>query len=794
MQLRHYYIIIVTALCGFCCHGVETKPNSQEALSQAECPRSRHITVGHAPRLQEERPYGPREDVDAATPHTEGDNSAATVITLGEVAVTAIKGGGQLGDAQDATTTITRGEIERLNIANIKQITAIAPNVYMPQYGSRMTSTVYVRGLGARIDQPVVGLNVDNVPIVNKDNFDFDMADIAAIEVLRGPQNILYGRNTMAGLINIYTLSPLNYEGVRAGAGYGTQGTYRAWAGIYQKLGADLGMSLTASATGTDGFWRNSYNDTPVGRERTWSGRWKTAYRPRSNVMVENAAWVSHSRQNGYPYQSVKTGRIDYNDTCYYRRTSVFDGLTVKHNLERVAFSSILSFQYIDDDMTLDQDFLPDSYFNITQRRKEWAVTADFVARGHAGNYRWLGGLYGFGRRGSMHAPVTFLDDGISRLIEAHRNEAIPEYPVRWDTRRFVLGSEFRTPSGGASAYHESEVRLGGWTLTLGLRLDWERTSLRYRSHTKTSYSTLDLTGAEPAVLSQTPVDIDDSDAMTDDYVQLLPRLSASYQMGCGNAFLSVAKGYKAGGFNTQMFSDVLQQRLMNIMGMPMLYDADEVVSYAPEKNWTMEGGVHLNFLERRLTVDGTLFWIECRDQQISVFPEGSTTGRMMTNAGRTRSRGVELQGAYAMPCGLTMRASWGFTDARFRRYNNGREDFGGRRVPYAPANTLMASASWSRRMPGRWVEKLEIGASVRGAGKIYWDEANSLSQPFYATMDANIRADHGPWSVEVWATNITDTQYNTFYFVSIGNAFLQRANGFQIGATLRLNLETKSH
>ena len=81
--------------------------------------------------------------------------------------------------------------------------------------GSRMTSSIYVRGIGARIDQPVVGLNVDNVPFLNKDNYDFDMPDIARIEVIRGPQSTLYGRNTMGGLINIYTISPLNYQGSR---------------------------------------------------------------------------------------------------------------------------------------------------------------------------------------------------------------------------------------------------------------------------------------------------------------------------------------------------------------------------------------------------------------------------------------------------------------------------------------------------------------------------------------------------------------------------------------------------
>ena len=151
---------------------------------------------------------------------------ADTVMTLPPVSVTAIKGGIN-PNRDEAVTNIGQTEIERYNLVNIKQVSEIAPNFYMPRYGSRMTSSVYVRGLGTRIDQPVVGLNIDNVPILNKDNFDFDLADITRIEILRGPQNILYGRNTMGGLINIYTLSPLNFEGVKIQAEYGTQNSYR---------------------------------------------------------------------------------------------------------------------------------------------------------------------------------------------------------------------------------------------------------------------------------------------------------------------------------------------------------------------------------------------------------------------------------------------------------------------------------------------------------------------------------------------------------------------------------------
>ncbi|MDE6127381.1 MAG: TonB-dependent receptor plug domain-containing protein, partial [Muribaculaceae bacterium] len=515
---------------------------------------------------------------------------ADTVLTLKEVSVTGIKGGA-LANHDEAVTSLGENALRRLDVTGIKQASEIAPNFYIPAYGSRMTSTVYVRGLGARIDQPVVGLNIDNVPILNKDNYDFDLTDIARLEILRGPQNILYGRNTMGGLINVYTLSPLAWQGVRVRATYGNRNAYKASAAVYGQLAGGLGMGLNILATGTDGFYRNEFNDTPTGRERNWSARWKTAWRPAENVMVENAATLTLARQNGYPYQSAATGKISYNDTCYYRRTAFTDGLTVKHRFRDIDFSSIISFQYIDDDMTLDQDFLPVDYFTLTQARKEWGVTADFVARGGKGRYRWLGGVFGFGKLGRMRAPVTFGDYGISTLIEEHRNHINPAYPVRWDERSFLLGSDFTLPSGGASAYHESSLTLGDWNITVGLRFDWEHAAIRYHSHCNSSYTIFRGDPADGDVYRTDPVRIDNRGRLSKDFCQLLPKISVSYSLpgNSGNIYASATKGYKAGGYNTQMFSEVLQQNVMEIMGLNADIDLEKTISYDPEKNWTFE-------------------------------------------------------------------------------------------------------------------------------------------------------------------------------------------------------------
>lgn len=715
-------------------------------------------------------------------------------ITLGEVSVTAIKGGVS-PNADEAVTYIGSKDVETYDLTNMRQAASLVPNFHIPSYGSRMTSSIYVRGLGTRIDQPAVGLNIDNIPIINKDNYDFDLADIDRIEILRGPQNILYGRNTMGGLVNIYTVSPLSFEGVKAKVSYGTRDTYRLSTGVYGKISPRLGMSLTGELSGTNGFFRNEFNDYPVGRERLGSIRWKTSVRPSGKVVVENTAMLTRARQNGYPYLNTEAGRIAYNDTCYYSRLSFVDGLTVKHSFKGITFSTILSAQYLDDDMVLDQDFTPDDYFTLRQKRKEWAFTGDFVARGpQTGGYSWLAGVFGFYRRSRMDAPVTFFETGIERLITTNRNNANPYYPIAWNAPSFTLGSEFRMPSGGLSAYHESTLRLGDFTFIAGLRFDWERTALNYRSFCNTSYSVYDNT--DPSVtplplFRRADIDIDESGHISRDYTQLLPKISIAYNLpdNIGNVYVSVSKGYKSGGYNTQMFSDFLQQRLMSEMGLTQQYDVEETVSYSPETDWNFEAGAHLSLMNHSLGLDLAAFWINVEDQQVTMFPEGSITGRIMTNAGRSRSRGVELSATYRDTSGWFARGAYGFTDARFIEFNNGRADYSGKRVPYAPVNTLFLGAGWSKPLDG-FIDGFDFEVNTRGTGRIWWDEANTVSQPFYMLLNASVGATRRNWRLELWADNITDTQYATFYFVSIGNTFLQRGNGFSAGATLSYKLD----
>ncbi|MBD5304056.1 MAG: TonB-dependent receptor [Bacteroides sp.] len=728
---------------------------------------------------------------------TSGVKSDTLVSQLAEVNVVGLKQDSRLRADAVSSTVIGRAELEELNTVTIKGISDVVPNLYIPDYGSRITSSIYVRGLGARMDHPAVGLNVDNVPYLNKNTYDFDVADIASVEMLRGPQSALYGRNTMGGLINIQTLSPMRWQGLRVMAEAGAGNQYRASAGWYHRFADNFANSINVNFSTLGGFFTNSFDGKKVDHEKSGSARIKSQWRISDRVYVQNVLAASLLRQGGYPYEVYDTGVIGYNDPCFYHRFTINDGVTVNYRGKGWDMVSITTVQHINDNMTLDQDFTSQPYFTITQRQRETAVTEDLVFKSSRldGDYKCLTGVFGFYKNMYMKAPVTFKETGINELIIAHRNDANPEYPIEWSADRFTLNSNFKIPTFGIALYHESKYNLGNWCFTAGLRLDYEQAMLDYRSYCFTAYDIYHLLpGGGKELFAPIVVDIDDTGKLKRKYFTWMPKVSVLYNLpeGMGNVYATVTKGYKSGGFNTQMFSEVLQQKLMRIMGIGKEYDVNSIVGYKPEYSWNYEIGSHLSFMDNKLTADISLFYIDCRDQQLTMFPPGTTTGRLMTNAGKTRSMGGELSLSFTPTARWHFTGSYGYTNARFREFFNGIEDFKGKVIPYAPQNTLFLQALYNCEFKplSAYDAKFTVDLNMKGTGKIYWNEANTRSQNFYTQLGASVGLETKDWSAQIWGKNLTDTKYYTFYFLSMGNEFRQRGLPLQIGVTLRYNFK----
>ncbi|MBR5856537.1 MAG: TonB-dependent receptor [Bacteroidales bacterium] len=746
-------------------------------------------------------------------PDTLSIENGTNAESLSEVAVVAqLKQRSDLRLEPLSGTTIKMEGIERRQIARLGDFASYAPNLYIPDYGSKITSSIYIRGLGSRMDNPAIGLYIDRVPYLNKNGFDTELWDIMRMEVLRGPQSTLYGRNTIGGIINIYTLSPMLYEGARFSASFGSGNSYSFKASTYNRLSDKVGFSLGGQFYSSDGFVDNEYNGSDCDWQMGGTGKLRVVYKPNSRLTIDNNLTAGQVNQGGYAYslydpETALLKPVNYNDKSGYKRTSLTYGLSFDYETPDYFFSSVTSWQYLDDCMTLDQDFTPKSMFTLQQSQHEHTLTQDFVFKSRqkrdkelsGRGWEWLNGATLFYKNMRMAAPVRFKEDGINELILQNMNNGIhsifPDADILFEEDEFDICSNFKAPVFGAAIYHQSHFNIGRFTFTAGLRIDYEHTELDYHSYSTLHYR-FTLTMPE---FKEFKSDLKGVEKRN--FIEPLPKFAVKYSLEeRGNLYATVSRGFKAGGYNTQMFSDILQNQmkkgLMSDLGvyfdedaMAAGYSVGEIIAYKPEYSWNYEVGGHLNWLGGRLTADAALFYIGCTNQQLTVFPSGKTTGRMMTNAGRTRSMGAEVALRAEIIDGVDLSVSYGYTDARFTKYDNGLKDYKGKFVPYVPQNTVSANLQYTLYSLGNLLDKLTLRAAYNGIGKIYWNEENSLSQGYYSLFEASVFAHKGKFSLELWGKNLTDTNYNAFYFVSVGNAFFSKGKPAQYGVTLSMEL-----
>lgn len=737
-----------------------------------------------------------------------------------------------------ASTRLTQSQMRSKQVTGIKSLTSLVPNLFIPDYGSRLTTAVYIRGIGSRINTPAVGLYVDNIPYIDKSAFDFNYSDIEQIEVLRGPQSLLYGRNTMGGLIKVQTKSPFTYQGTDIRLGAATYGDYNASLTHYHRISSRFAFSAGGFYEHGGGFFRNSYKGGErMDRSDAGGGRLHALFLPMDNLKLDLNVNYEYSDQGGYPYYymgavspedeqaglSDYVGRIAYNDPSGYRRGLLNSGLNIEWQTPAFTVSFITGYQHLNDRMAMDQDFTPRDIFTLIQKQRSNTLSEEIVLKSKPSKrWQWTTGAFGFYQWLKTSAPVLFKRQGIEELIEGNANAAFPDSPqapqmaLSVHNENLLIGGDFSTPQMSAAVYHQStwnDFLLPGLSVSAGLRLDYEQMWLDYHS------------ASDPMnfgfSFAMGPMRLEDNDMqavsalmgkMRHDYLQLLPRFSVEYEWRRNNnVYVTVAKGYRSGGYNIQMFSDLVQSQFINVMKQSMeqsesLAPIAEMVSammpeaevdvegtalYRPEYTWSYEAGTHLSLWQDRLTADLAAFLMNTRDQQVSQFSENGM-GRVTRNAGRSRSVGAEVAVAARLTDAFTLNASYGYTYATFRDYqtvNDAGEavDYRGRVVPFIPRHTLNIGGEYVFTLaPRKWFDRIRLNADYNAAGRIYWTEENTFSQSFYGTLNGRLSLEKGQGAVALWVRNALDKDYASFYFESMGNRFMQRGRPLQAGVELR--------
>jgi len=559
-----------------------------------------------------------------------------------------------------ASVSALEGEqLAENGVQAVKGLSAVAPNLYIPDYGSRLSSSLYVRGVGSRVGTPAVGLYVDDIPYADKSTFDFDFVDVARVEVLRGPQGTLYGRGAMGGLIKVYSAEPREDHRTRIGLGATTRITgRRVSASTSHKISDAFRLSLAAYYKGDNGFQRNSTTgrkaDAQDAGGAALKADWRIGERWRTTFSADYQ--YADQRSNPYVYEGTAVeggeeafpaliGKISQNRQSNYRRSLVNAANKTEYLAPKVRLTNILAYQYLTDRLFMDQDYIAADIFSLEQKQWRNGVSDELSLKGELGRWQWTAGAFFLHEHKRTTCPVTFYGDGVAYL-NGQFASVMPEFvSIAFSENEIPFFATLKSTGWNGAIFHQSTVRdlfAKGLSLTAGLRLDYDRHSLALQSSDQAYAYNFGL-----AMMGRTLSQDFAADALLsgDDHQttwQLLPKIALDYQFDCGHVYATVAKGYRSGGYNLENYSDlsqaVLRRNMMlqvadyseqTISALPLPEESKQraisgmkgsilanlpeqpeiaALAYKPEFSWNYEVGAHLDFFEKCLALDAAVF------------------------------------------------------------------------------------------------------------------------------------------------------------------------------------------
>ncbi len=638
-----------------------------------------------------------------------------------------------------SVSTLSAKEIEVLKIDNLTNLNGLVPNLFMPEHGTRLNTDIYIRGIGVSKGEPSVGVYVDDIPYFDSGTVNFELADVKKIEVLRGPQGTLYGRNTMGGLIKIYTPEPGPVLGGMLKLDYGNYNQQKAVGSFNLPVNDKLGFLLDGAYAHKDGFFTNEYDGSNPDRSDTYSGRMKMAYKPTDRLKLRFVLGYENSRQDGFPYAvydiaTQKAQPINYNVPSLYDRDFLSSGVFLNYEGNNFDVSFAGSYQNLSDKYAIDQDFLPiDVYFIDMERDNDAYVEELNFKSKETSKIKWIAGLYAMQRRLYKDVLVDLTTPRVNMILYKTYDQDID----------------------GGAMFGQMEMPFGKFTLTTGLRWDMEKSRMDY------NYD-LEMRGRKTHM---------DDFIHYLSYNQILPKVSIAYQANDDlNIYATITKGYKAGGFNATIERP-----------------EDEV--YNPEYSWNYEAGMKSMWLEDRLTANLSVFYIDWRDQQvIQSVPSGR--GIMTKNAGKSESKGVEFEGSFRINRNFNLGLAAGYTDAKFITYEkSATEIYSGNAIPLVPKYTLGTIANYKYYPKNSKIKYILFNTTYKYFGKFYWDVDNAAYQDSYGILDANITTVIDKFSFGIWGKNLTNTDYNRYYFTisSLNKAYVEPARPMQFGAFVKV-------
>ncbi|RZJ17226.1 MAG: TonB-dependent receptor [Brevundimonas sp.] len=658
------------------------------------------------------------------------------VTALGDLVVTARRREETLQEIPASVTALSSETIERGGVRNIEDVARLTPGLTFVSLGSNFALPV-IRGLSTNVGESNVGFFIDGVYQGSRSGMDRQLSDVERIEVIKGPQVALYGRNAFGGAINVITRAPSNDPSFRAST---TVGQYDRLEGsavvsgplVQDRLFGRLGMSYAERG----GFYTNDLTgeDLDDRRASTLSGAllWQASDAVSFDL---RASWEDTSTGDNPGYFSLNDNPVLFAGRSQillgevptqtkgfavtpggFDRESSLVSLTGRWDISpTLQASSITAYSQLESQQRTDNDYGPASLGFQTQDTDLSVFSQEFRLDYAGTNIDALLGLY----YSDQEQASVDLDMVTSPALEA----ALPG-SLRSTLLRNTETSEVMALFGSVTWRFAP-----AWSVDVAGRFFREEKNLDpFQSN---PYTNVVLT-PNPAL------------SLTEEH--FTPSLALSWEV-TENARLygSVARGVKTGGFNA----------LANVTAAERYYDA--------ETSWNYELGLKTSLMDRRLYVNAALFQIQWEDQIVRAL--GSLGATLNANAGQTTSQGVELEVLARPTEGLNLTAGYTYTDATFDDYYypSLQASFGldplldGKTLQYVSKHMFTASAQYQASLVNDW--DWFVRGDLNHRSRQYGTTTNMFWVGAQTKVNFAFGFENPRWAIEFWARNLLDDE-----------------------------------
>src|SRR5450432_3665681 len=683
---------------------------------------------------------------------------------LDAVVVTAEKQELNIQNVPISITALSSREIEAYRLWANKDLKGIVSNLYTadPGDGRNITS---IRGIVSTSYDPAVVTYIDGVPQFTLDTYIPQLFDIDHIDVLKGPQGTLYGRNAMGGVINIFTKQPDDQVHVSFELSSGNYGLERyAFNFSTPIVKGKLYLGAAVLYEASDGYYINDFNNTNFDRQHRTAdnGYLKYLLNPKWSFTL-NMKNLWNRNQGAFPLDPTielalaNPFHLDQNAIGEMVDNSLNTSLQVRYTGAKMDFTSLMAYQsnYRYYKAPVDGDFSPlDIISIVNDYGKQWnnvnAWTEELrlsSPTASASPLKWALGSYLFLQSAPNKQGVHFGADA-----------ALAGSP---DSNYTIINTT-KIKNKGLAFYGQLEYALSKkFAVAGGLRYDYQESNAEVSGLYLPDGSTVGF-----------PTQADTSGKTN--YHALTPMLSVSFHASDNaHIYASYRQGYRTGGL-TQLSSDPSQ---------PPLYP------YQPEYSNNYEVGFKSNYFKNRFHANLAFFYNTVTDVQVPtlILPDAIT---VIKNAGELVSKGFEVELEGLIVKGLEMTYHFGYTHATYSdgtlSSNGGQVSLDGKRQLFTPDMTSMLALEYSGALP----KLLGVNGFIRGEwyyfGRQYFDLANTQFQNSYQMLNISVGISYSFFSISTWMRNITNTRY-VAYAYDFGAARL--GDPYNYGVTMKFRI-----